>query len=85
MNNANDVYKFVDQLKLACQKAGETKLFEQLDNALRLGSSGLEILGAIRGVLLKNHALIQELLDSTNRAQVDQVIAFVDKAYGRAH
>ena len=83
MNSANDVYEFVDQLKSACQKAGATELVEQLSDALRLGSSGLEILGAIREILVKNRSLIQGLLESTKKTEVDKVITFVDKAYGR--
>jgi hypothetical protein len=83
MNNTSDVYEFVEQLKSACQSARQTELLEKLNDALNLGSSGLEILGAIREIIIKNRKTIQSLLDSTKQVQIDEVISFVDRAYGR--
>jgi hypothetical protein len=83
MNNANDVYEFVEELKLACQSAGQTELLEKLKSALCLGSSGLEILGAIREIFVRNRATIQNLLNREKWPQIDEIISFIDNAYGR--
>ena len=50
---ANDVYAFVAQLKTEADKCGNTYFARELDDALHLGSSGLEILGAIRKISVK--------------------------------
>ena len=81
--NTDDVYHFVERLMSECRKGNELGLLGQLDDALHLGSSGLEILGAIRKVLVENRGVVVRLLGSTGGAAADKVIAFVDKAYGR--
>jgi hypothetical protein len=83
INNAGDVYKFVERLKVQCQENGKTELCKKLDDALRLGSSGLEIIGAIQQTLKNNYNVIEQLLGSEEKIAIDQVIAFVDKAFGR--
>jgi hypothetical protein len=81
--NTDDVYRFVDGLMAECRKTGQSGLLKELDDALHLGSSGLEILGSIRKALIAHRGTIAKLLGSIGADEVDNVIAFVDKAYGR--
>ena len=83
IETAEDVYRFVEHLKSECQKNGATELFGQLDDALHLGSSGLEILGAVQQTIIRNRASIERLLGATGKDEATQVVAFVDKAFGR--
>jgi hypothetical protein len=81
--NTDDVYRFVDGLMAECRKTGQSGLLEELDDALHLGSSGLEILGSVRKTLIPHRGTIAKLLGSIATDEADNVIAFVDKAYGR--
>lgn len=81
--SAADVYGFVDELKKEAKRRDAISLVAQLDNALRLGSSGLEILGAVRQVMIENRSEIERCLGNTGIEKANQVIAFVDKAFGR--
>jgi hypothetical protein len=83
INTAEDVYQFGERLKSECQKAGAMELFGQLDEALHLGSSGLEILGAIRQTIMDDRAAIERLLGPAGTGEAKQVVAFVDMAFGR--
>jgi hypothetical protein len=51
-----------------------------LDDAVHLGSSGLEILGAIRKTLIENHSQVETVVGSDGCQKAAQVIAFVGKA-----
>jgi hypothetical protein len=79
-----NVYQLVERLKVEAVKNELTGLAGQLDDALSLGSSGLEILGAIRQTFIKNRATIERLLGPTGKDKTDQLITFVDKAFGRS-
>jgi len=81
--NANDVYAFVLRLKAAAERDTNIELAEQLDNALHLGSSALEILGRIRVIVTSNREAITILLGPSSQREVEEIIVFVDKAYGR--
>jgi hypothetical protein len=83
ITTSNDVYQLVERLKIACQQNGATELFNRLDDAMNLGSSALEILGAIRQTFINNRSEVERLLGRNGKEEVDSVIAFVDKAYGR--
>jgi len=83
ITTANEVYAFVVQLKTQAEKHGDADLASRLDDALHLGSSGLEILGAIRKTLIENHSQVETLVGSDGWQKAAQVIAFVDKAFGR--
>jgi hypothetical protein len=83
ITTAGDVYQFVERLKTASQQDGTPELYRQLDQAMRVGSSSLEILGAIRQAVIGNRSDIERLLGPDGRLCADQVVAFVDKAYGR--
>jgi hypothetical protein len=62
IDSAGDVYQFVEQVKVASQQRGEIGLYEQLNRAMHLGSSGLEILGAVRQTVSENRGEIERLL-----------------------
>lgn len=83
IKTADDVYQFVERLQLECQKNGATDLLAQLDDALHLGSSGLEILGAVRQTVINNRALITRLLGTDGKDEANQVLIFVDRIFGR--
>jgi len=82
MMNVNEAYAFVRRLKAAAQKHGRTELVEQLDDALHLGSSGLEILGAIRNIVADNREIIFTLMGPSSQSEVEEIITFADKMYG---
>ena len=65
------------------EKRGNTDVASELDDALHLGSSGLEILGAIRKTLVENHGEVETILGLGGWKKAAKVIAFVDKAFGR--
>jgi hypothetical protein len=83
ITTADEVYAFVAQLKAEAEKQGDINFATELDDALCLGSSGLEILGAIRKTLLENRAKVESLLGTEGQNKSAQVIAFVDRAFGR--
>jgi hypothetical protein len=83
ITTTNEVYAFVAQLKTEAEKRGDTDFASELDDALHLGSSGLEILGTIRKTLIGNQAEVESLLGSDGRQKAAQIIAFADKTYGR--
>ena len=72
MNTTEDVYRFVQRLKAESERQGEVSLASRLDDALNLGSSGLEILGAI-----------ERLLGPDGDVEARQIVSFVDRAFGR--
>jgi hypothetical protein len=83
IDSIDDVYRFVEKLKSEAKKGGAEVLVKQLDDALLLGSSGLEILGGIRGVIIEHLQTIEQILGVAGGAQLREIIPFVDKAYGR--
>jgi hypothetical protein len=83
IKSTDDVYRFVDRLRQECLKGRAEGLSDELDAALHLGSSGLEILGAVRQVLVRNGDTIQRLLGPTGQTESKEIIAFVDRAFGR--
>jgi hypothetical protein len=83
IDSVDDVYRFVERLRSEAKNRGAGVLVQQLDDALLLGSSGLEILGGIRGVMIEHRQTIEQVLGAVDSAQSGKVIAFVDKAFGR--
>ena len=78
-----DVYHFVENLKAKAESKGMDEFVARLGNAMRLGSSTLEILGAIRQTIIENRETVGRLLGPEGEIGAEQVIAFVDKAFGR--
>ncbi len=83
ITTADEVYAFIAQLKAEAEKQGDTNFATELDDALYLGSSGLEILGAIRKTLIENRGKVESLIGADGQNKAAQVIAFVDRAFGR--
>jgi anti-anti-sigma regulatory factor len=83
IQTANDVYQFVEELERACKENPAPELLLKIENAMNLGSSALEILGAIRETVVNNRPEVERLLGSERSKSVDGVIAFVDRAFGR--
>jgi len=81
IKSASEVYAFVAQLKTEAEKHGDSDFVSELDDALHLGSSGLEIMGAIRKKLIQNHSKVKSLLGSDGWKKAERVIAFVDNAF----
>ena len=83
ITSANDIYAFVTQLKAEAEKRGDNDFAGEVDDVLHLGSSGLEILGAIRKTLIENRDRVESILGSDGLKKAADVIVFVDKAFGR--
>lgn len=83
IRTAADIYEFVQQLKIECNRNGRADLTARFDDAFTLGSSGLEILGAIRKIFSEERFEIERLLGRNGKNGVDAVISFVDGAFGR--
>ena len=83
ITTADDVYHFVERLKSESEKHGASALAAEFGDALHLGSSGLEIFGGIRQTIIANRPTIERLLGPSGSEEAEQVIAFVDGAFGR--
>lgn len=79
ITTTTEIYEFVEVATRKCREHGYGDIAQQFDDAMHLGSSGLEILGAIRAVCVAENAKLEELLGS---ASVHEVIRFVDRAFG---
>lgn len=73
-----DVYELVRLLIEKSLRNNDNVLAGKLNDAIQLGSSGLEILGAIRNVFISESNKINRLID---RKKTKEVIQFVDKIY----
>jgi len=74
------MYELVNRVSSSCHETGCDDIATRLDDAMNLGSSGLEILGAIRNVLTEEGA---RLKGAIKEEEVQQAIAFVDRSFGR--
>ncbi len=79
ITTTNEIYEFVELAKNRCRQNGDLEIANQLDDAMQLGSSGLEILGAIKAVLVSQAITLEKLVD---RASIQEVVKYVDQAYG---
>ena len=78
--SVQDVYELTERVIRLCQEQGNQEVANQLDRALSLGSSPLEILGAIRTTFTQNTDVLARMIGQNT---VINVVAYVDKAYGR--
>lgn len=79
ITNVNQVYAFIDQTIEKCQQVGLEHTADDLSNALSLGSSGLEILGAVRYVLDRDSKELRQYVDAN---KMDEVLGFIRNAWG---
>lgn len=81
--NVSEVYAFVKLL----ESRSDSNHYQELSNALKeaqeSGNSGLEILGAVKNILLRKEKEIRNILTPEEFAKIKDVIYFVDKIYGR--
>jgi hypothetical protein len=73
------VYEITQLAIEKCRNHGYGEVAQQLDDAMHLGSSGLEILGAIMAVFLARRAELEKVLE---KHQVNEVVQYVNKAFG---
>ena len=79
ITSTQEVYAFVDMAIRQCRLHGLNDIEKQLDDALHLGSSGMEILGAIKAVFLTQGERLEKILD---REKIGEIVIFVNKAFG---
>ncbi len=81
ITNPEDVYELARRLRQSCSDAGFSEAATQLDDALNVGSSALETLGAIQAALLCHHQLYQEF---SALEELNAVTEYVNQIFGRA-
>jgi len=80
-NDPGQTYSLARRLIEACRASGYGDIAQQLDDALHVGSSALETLGAIRNALLQNGDVLREFAETS---EIDAAIAYIDKTFGRS-
>jgi anti-anti-sigma regulatory factor len=80
ISSPEDVYTFARRLRESCKASGHKEAAVQLDDALHMGSSALETLGAIRNSLLMNQELYQNL---ASQEELQAAIEYVNHVFGR--
>ena len=75
----DNFYKFTELAIEKCRDHGYGDIAQQLDDAMHLGSSGLEILGAIKAVIVARRAELEIALD---KHTLDELVQYVNKAFG---
>ncbi len=79
ITTANQVYDLISRVIREARAAGRDDIARKLDDAMRLGSSGLEILGAIRNVLLAEKQVVERF---ATESEIDEVVHFVNRTFG---
>lgn len=79
-----EVYSLVDELREECRRHRIERVTDALDNAMALGSSGLEILGAIRSVLVRERDNLVRVVDKKTATAIDSVIEFAASSFGES-
>jgi hypothetical protein len=79
ISTTTELYEIAEHAISECRKHGYDGVAQKLDDAMHLGSSGLEILGAIRAVCTSNEGTLVKVI---GQDQVDEIVHYVNKAYG---
>ena len=79
ITTTNEVYEFAELAVKKCRKHGYDDVAQQLDDAMHLGSSGLEILGAIRATLIGQAETLEKVVDKT---EMQDIVKYVNRAFG---
>ena len=79
IGSVRDVITLVEKAIPLCREKGLGELAGGLEQVLQLGSSPLEILGAVRQIFVTNEIVLNELLGGK---VVRDVVEFVDGAFG---
>lgn len=82
ITNMSQVYDFIQQIIKICNEQEQLKNISlRLENVLSLGSSGLEILGAIGTVLSEEHQKLKGT--SVDMAKIEEVIQFARESFNK--
>lgn len=79
ITTTDDVYQFTELAMRKCREHGYGDVAQQLDDAMHLGSSGLEILGAIKTTFIAQAATLERVVD---KGKMEAVVQYVNKAFG---
>ncbi len=81
ITNMSQVYDFIQQIIKICNEQEQLKYISvRLEHVLSLGSSGLEILGAIGTVLSEERHRFKET--TIDLVKIEEVIQFANKSFG---
>lgn len=81
IHEPGQIYSLVRSLAKSCRDNDRADIATQLDDALHLGSSSLEILGAIRGIVISHREYLEDLVASN---EIEAAIRYIDKTFGRS-
>ena len=79
ITTTNQVYDIINRIIQESRIVGHEDIAKRLDDAMRLGSSGLEILGGIKKALLMSRNEIEKF---TAKSEIDEIVHFVNRAFG---
>ena len=79
ISTTQELYTLVDFVIRQSRMRGHLDIAQQLDDAIHLGSSGLEILGAVKTIFVAHNVQLQNFLE---REKIESVINFVTRDYG---
>lgn len=57
-------------------------LYDQLERALHIGSSGLEVLGAVGKTLSQSRVQIEQILGAESGPEVESILIYIKNLYG---
>lgn len=77
----NEIYEVVELAMQRCRDHSYDNVAQQLDDAMHLGSSGLEILGAIKTTFVTQAATLERVVD---KAKLQEVVEYVNRVFGVA-
>jgi len=80
ITTTDEIYAFVELAIQKCRDHGCGDVAQELDDAMHLGSSGTEILGAIKTVFVARAARLENVVE---KAKVEEIIKYVNRAFGR--
>lgn len=79
ISTSQELYALVDFVIQQSRVRGLLDIAQQLEDALHLGSSGLEILGAIKNIFVAQNTELEKILE---KEKIEEVVKYVTKAYG---
>jgi hypothetical protein len=79
ITTTSEIYEFTEMAVQKCREHGYDEVAQQLDDAMHLGSSGLEILGAIKATCVHQAPTLEKVVD---KAKLHDVVRYVNKAFG---
>ena len=79
ITTTREIYEFVEMVIERCHEHGHDNIAQKFDEAMHLGSSGLEILGAIKTVCIAEKPNLENFLDGD---KLDEIIRYVNRAFG---